>query len=67
MSTGEKESLKRSLKLGKNGGKRSNFKNNYISFLSFKHCLFKQEYAVSNSILHSALPTASSKSKEEET
>lgn len=65
MSEGENESLNRSLQPGENGGKRPNFENNYIYFLSLKHCLFKQKEAISNSILPLALPRAS-KSREEE-
>lgn len=35
MSEGENESLNRSLQQGENGGKRTDFENNYISFLFF--------------------------------
>jgi hypothetical protein len=41
MSEGENEALNRSLPQGEKGGKRLNFENNYMTFLFFKHCLFK--------------------------
>lgn len=43
MSEGENESLNRSLQWGEKAGERPNFNNNYISFLPFKHCLFKKK------------------------